>query len=102
MPAGVEQHVGEGVPDFPRCAQDARVKSLREHPTAVIGRPVDCARDARANGHHAARESARVGGLDEKVSVRGLQGVVDEPEVAAVTSGRKAVFQRTNDRHRAQ
>ena len=102
MATGVQEHVGQSVPDFPRRAENASVKSLGEYPTSVTGCPVERPSEAGADGHHAARERARVGDFDEEVSVCGLQGVVDEPEVTAIARCREAALQGTDEGHRAQ
>jgi hypothetical protein len=102
MAAGVQEHVCEGVPDFPWRSEDACVKPLGEYGTAATECPIERACDAGANRHHAAAECSRVGGLDEEVRVRRLQAVVDEPEVAPLTCHRKAPLERADEGHRSQ
>jgi hypothetical protein len=73
MAPGVQEDVGQGVPDLARRPQDAGVKPLGEDPTAAAERPVERARDAGAERHHAAREGTGVGCFNEEVRVVGLQ-----------------------------
>lgn len=102
MTAGVQKHVGQCVPHFPRRTQDARVESLGEHPAEAAERPVERAREAGADGHHPTCERPRVGRLDEQMRVRGLEAVVDEAEVTAVAGGREAALEGTDEVHRTQ
>ena len=102
MAPGVQEHVGQGVPNFPGRSQDARVKALGKDSPAAAEGPVEPERDAGAKRHHAAGERARVGRFDEEVSVGGLEGVVNQPEVTAVAGSREAAFERANESHRTQ
>jgi hypothetical protein len=101
MTPGVQEDVGQRISDFPRRSQDSRMESFRKNPTAATERPVQCTRDARADGRHAASERPCVRCFDEKVGVGDLQGVVNEPEVAAVAGGGEALLERTDEAHRA-
>jgi hypothetical protein len=65
MAAGIQEHVRQGIPDFPRRSQRARVKALGEHGATATERPVQRARDPGANGHHAPTERLRVRCFDE-------------------------------------
>ena len=97
MPPGVQKHVCDRVPDFARRAQDAGVEPLCQDPAASAVRPIQRARDAGAEGHHAARERRRVGRLDEEVGVRGLECVVHEAEVTAVAGRGEAALERADE-----
>jgi hypothetical protein len=72
MASGVQEHISQGVPDFPRRAQHASMESLGEYRAAAIEHPVERARDAGANGHHAASQRSRVSCFDEEMRVRRL------------------------------
>ena len=102
MAASIQEHVCQRIPDFTRRPQDTRVEPFGEDRTAATERPVERTCDAGADRHHATRERIRVARLDEKVRVRGLQTVVDEPEVATIANLGKAVLEHANESHRAQ
>ena len=100
MAPGVEEHGGEGVPDFPRRSQDTRVKALGEDSPAPAERPVEREHHAGAERHHAAGERACVGCFDEQVSVCVLERVLNQPEVTAIAGRGEAALERANESHR--
>jgi hypothetical protein len=99
--ACVQEHVRQRIADFTRGPQDARVKPLGENRTSATERAVERARHAGPKRHHAAPECIRVGRLDEKMRVRGLQTVVHEPKVAAVAGLGKAPLESADEAHGA-
>jgi len=78
------------------------MKPLGENRAASRVRPVQRARDAGAERHHAARERLLVGRFDEEVRVRGLQRVMDEAKVPAVARLCEAPLYRADERDGAQ
>src|SRR5262245_58050674 len=92
--ARVLQDVDEGVAHRARSRELQRVVALHEDPANSPPRPVQSPRDSRREPVHGVRERALVARLDERVDVRLLERVLDDPEVLAPARGDGGADQR--------
>lgn len=82
----IQQDVGDRIPYLARRPQDAKViATVQDRPGDREG-AVDRMREARADRLHPAAESLLAGRLDEEMHVVDLDGVVDNPKVAALAA----------------
>ena len=101
VPSRVQQHVGQRVPHFARCAQDVQVVAIGEHGPVKAEDTVHGPGKSRTERLHSAREIARARGLDHGVHVIVLDRVVNQPEVPALARSRQAAFQLSHELHAA-
>ena len=80
MVATVQQHVRNGVPDFPRRSQDVDVAAVREHGAAPSEDAIRRACKACGYRLHSARERMSARGFDDQVDVVALDRVVRDAE----------------------
>ena len=82
VPARVQQHVGNRVPDLPRRPQHVHVAAIGEHAPSAVKDAVHATREARGDRLHPAREVPSAGRLDDHVHVVVLDRVVNQPKPA--------------------
>jgi hypothetical protein len=84
MPARVEQHVGNRVPDLARRPQHVDVATVGEDLPGAPEHPIHGPREASDHGLEPAGQVPRAGCLDQQVHVVALHRVVDDPEARAL------------------
>jgi hypothetical protein len=81
--ARVEKDVGQRVSHLARGLQHMQVVAVGEDWTAAAEGPVDRPGEPGTDRLHPAGEVARIRGLDEKVHVVSLEGIVNDAEATA-------------------
>jgi hypothetical protein len=99
---GVQEHVGKSIPDFSRISEHMNVTAIRQHPASSMKDAVHGPGKPRCDGLHSAREISRAGGLDDQVNVIALDGVMHEPEPAALADFPPSPLQLPHQLSRAQ
>lgn len=83
VPAGVREHVIEGIPDLARRAKCVQVIAIGEHWPGALEHAIHSASEACGDRFHAASERALVIRFHDQVDVISLERVVDEAERSA-------------------
>jgi hypothetical protein len=96
MPARIEKAVRKRVPHLSRRTQDVQVVAISEHGASSAEDSIDCSREPRADGFHAACEIARAGRLDDRVQVVVLHRVLNEAEAPTLARRSEAALELTH------
>jgi hypothetical protein len=87
----ISEDVPERVAGLGRRAEDVRVVAALEHGAAAAHHPVQSARDRDREAPHAIPERSGPAGLDDRVEVIPLDGVLHDGEVGSSSRRRKRV-----------
>jgi len=69
VPASIQQHVAEGIPDLFRRREQPDVIAIGEHASRAPRDTIDGAGETRADCHHPATERCAVASFDDQVRV---------------------------------
>ena len=86
MPRGVEQHVADRIPDFPRCLEGTQVVPIRQQPTAPPECPSHCPGHSPAKRLHPTTERMATLCFDDEVRVVPQERVMHQPKLPTIAS----------------
>lgn len=102
MPACIQEHVGDRVPNLARSAKHADVIPIREHRTASPEDAVHSLREPRTDCLHSAPERFPILCFDDHMRVVALERVVNETKRVAFTPPRERVLDLAHELHCSQ